>query len=68
MKIKKIKELTKNPLFKNLIKNAGGYSIDRNVIKIFNLNDEVNKTILKNRLPNIKDVVVKPRFIKIILK
>ena len=65
--MKKLKELKANPFFKKLIENAAGFSVDGNVIKVFNVDDEVNETILKNRLPNVKNVIVKSKLIKIIV-
>ena len=65
--MKKIKELKANIFFKNLIKNAAGFSIEENVVKIFNLKDEVSETLLKNRLPNVKKVIIKPNLLKIVI-
>ncbi len=60
-----IKELKSNLFFNSLLERATGYRVEKTIIKIFNLQDEVTETILKNRLPNVKRVSIKPNLIKI---
>lgn len=58
---KVIKELKLNPFFNSLLKKATGFSIENNTIKIFNLQDEISETILKNKLSNVKKVSIKSK-------
>ena len=52
--------ILKDNFIKNLLKNAAGYTIDKNMLKIFNINDTISEQLIKNRLSfPFKDIKIK---------
>ena len=45
-----MKKILKDSFIKSILKNAAGYTIEQKVLKIFNINDELSETVIKNRI------------------
>jgi len=55
-----MKHILKDSFIKSLLKNAAGYTIDKNMLKIFNINDTLSEQLIKNRLSfPFKDIKIK---------